>query len=139
MARSLRMFVGMSFLGSAFVLATGIMVPRLTPEHRRRQGRRWLFSWFVKGLALPVLLWMVMNLGVSWTLQPFMPEVQAAQIAGDPWFPIFLGVVGSGIFIVGSYWSALTLGWVALRVSKGLEGEQRADFKGLCVTCSMAL
>ncbi len=142
MARSLAMFVGLSFLGSAFVLATCIMVYRLTPEHRRREGWRWLLSWFVKGLVLPVLLWTVMNLGVSWSLQPFMPEIQAAQIANDPrdpWFPIFLGAVGTGIFIAGSYWSALGLGWVLLRVSRGLEGEQRSDFKGLCMTCSMAL
>lgn len=110
------------------------MVYRLTPEHRRRQEIRWFAGWFIKGLALPMLLWMVMNIGISWDIQPFMPEIQAAQIAGDPWFVHFLGYVGCGFFIVGTYWSALTLGWVLMRAGKGLAGDARSDFKALCMT-----
>jgi len=81
-----------------------------------------------------MLLWMIMNIGISWDLQPFMPEIQAAKIAGDPWFLHFLGYVGCGFFIAGSYWSALTLGWVLFAASRSLEGDARADFKALCLT-----
>jgi hypothetical protein len=134
MSRSFALFIALSVLSAGIISAVCAMVYRLTPEHRRRQEIRWFVGWFIKGLALPMLLWMVMNIGISWDIQPFMPEIQAAQIAGDPWFVHFLGYVGCGFFIVGTYWSALTLGWVLLRAGKGLTGDARSDFKALCMT-----
>src|SRR5215475_13386636 len=105
MSRSFALFIALSALSAAIVAGVCTMVYRLTPEHRRRSQMRWLVSWFIKGLALPLLLWMLMNIGLSWNLQPFMPQIQAAKIAGDPWIFHFLGYVGCGLFIVGSYWS----------------------------------
>jgi hypothetical protein len=134
MSRSFALFVALSTLSIGIISAVCAMVYRLTPEHRRRSQLRWFVSWFIKGLALPVLLWMIMNIGISWDLQPFMPQIQAAKIAGDPWIFHFLGYVACGLFIVGTYWSALTLGWVLIRGAKGLEGDARSDFKALCMT-----
>lgn len=134
MSRSFALFIALSTLSAGIVTAVCAMVYRLTPEHRRRSQIRWLVGWFIKGLALPVLLWMLMNIGLSWNLQPFMPEIQAAKIAGDPWFFYFLGYVGCGFFIVGTYWSALTLAWVLIRSGKGLDGDALSDFKALCMT-----
>ena len=134
MSRSFALFVALSTLGAGIVAAVCAMVYRLTPEHRRRAQLRWFVGWFIKGLVLPVLLWMIMNIGISWDLQPFMPQIQAAKIAGDPWIFHFLGYVGCGFFIVGSYWSALTLGWVLIRGAKGLQGDALSDFKALCMT-----
>jgi hypothetical protein len=134
MPRSFALFIALTVLSAGIVSAACAMVYRLTPQHRRGQQVRWLAAWFIKGLALPLLLWMIMNIGVSWNLQPFMPAIQAAKIAGDPWIFEFLGYVGCGFFIVGSYWTALTLAWVLIRASKGLEGDARADFKALCLT-----
>jgi hypothetical protein len=134
MSRSFALFIALSALSAAIVAAVCTMVYRLTPEHRRRSQIRWLVSWFIKGLALPLLLWMLMNIGLSWNLQPFMPQIQAAKIAGDPWIFHFLGYVGCGFFIIGSYWSALTLAWVLLRSARGLEGDALSDFKALCMT-----
>jgi len=48
-------------------------------------------------------------------------------------------VTGLGIFIVSTYWTALTLGWAIKEAIVGLEGEPRADFKGLCMTCFLGL
>lgn len=134
MPRSLALFIALSLLSTGIVAATCAMVYRLTPEHRRRSQIRWLAGWFIKGLALPILLWMLMNIGISWNLQPFMPEIQAAKIARDPWIFTFLGYVGTGYFIVGTYWTALTLAWVLFGSSRRLEGEARSDFKALCMT-----
>lgn len=134
MSRSFALFIALSLLSAGIVTAVCAMTHRLTPEHRRRQQYRWLLGWFIKGLALPMFIWMLMNIGLSWDIQPFMPEIQAAKIAKDPWFVYYLGYVGCGFFIVGSYWSALTLSWVLLRAGKGLERDARSDFKALCMT-----
>src|ERR1051325_7250544 len=134
MPRSFALFIALSVLSAGIVSAACAMVYRLTPQHKRRAQLRWLVAWFIKGLALPLLLWAIMNIGLSWDLQPFMPAIQAAKIAKDPWIFEFLGYFGCGFFIVGSYWTALTLGWVLVRASKGLEGDARADFKALCMT-----
>src|ERR1051326_7941688 len=120
MSRSFALFIALSILSAGIIAAVCAMVYRLTPERRRRQQFRWLLSWFIKGLALPVLIWMLMNIGLSWNIQPFMPEIQAAKIARDPWFIYFLGYVGCGFFIVASYRSGLTLAWVLVRAGKGL-------------------
>jgi len=73
--------------GTLVTVAWG-MVYRLTPERKRPEGWRPFISWCVKGLAVPLLIWMLMNLGVSWNLPPFMPEIQVAQaggrVRGDP-------------------------------------------------------
>ena len=115
------------------------MAHRLAPEHRQSQNLRWLLIWLIKGLVLPTLLWALLNIGLSWNLQPFMPEVQFAQNSGGPWAGPFFQVVGHGMFIVSSYWTALTLGWAVRKATKGIQGEQRSDFKGLCATCLLAL
>ncbi len=137
--RGYAIFITLGLLSAAFVLSTWAMVYRLAPEDRREHDLRWLGLWSVKGLFLPLALWTVLNVGLSWSLQPFMPEVQAAQNNGDPWVPEFLRVVGEGMFIVSSFWAALTLAWVLRKAAAGLQGQARADFKGLCVTCVLGL
>src|SRR5690242_20342647 len=89
------------FLSSALVGTGCVMAHRLTPEGQRPHLRPWLLSWGIKGLAVPIVVWILMNLGLSWRLQPFMPQVQAARNSGGPWFPDFLHVLGLGLFIVG--------------------------------------
>ena len=74
------------------------MAYRLAFESQRKQRLRSLVVWSIRGFVLPALVWMVMNFGISWTLQPFMPEVQWAQYSGKAWFPTFLAVVGKEFF-----------------------------------------
>ena len=139
MSRGSAIFISLSLLSAAFVISAWMMVIRLTPEYRQRDGLHWLITWSIKGLALPVALWAMLNVGLSWSLQPFMPEVQFAQNSGGKWGGVYLGVLGEGIFIAGTYWAALTLGWVVVRAAAGLQGEARSDFKALCVTCVLGL
>ena len=110
MNRGYATFISLSLLSGVFVLSTWAMVYRLSPEHRQRQTLRWLLKWSIKGLFLPVAFWALLNVGISWSLQPFMPEVQFARNSGKPWGGAFFQVVGHGLFIVSSYWTALTLG-----------------------------
>jgi len=139
MNRGYATFISLALLSAAFVISACGLVHRLAPEHRQRQNLRWLLTWFIKGLVLPVSFWALLNVGLSWSLQPFMPEVQFAKNSGGPWYVSFFQVVGYGMFIVSSYWTALTLGWAVRKATVGIEGEPRSDFKGLCTTCLLGL
>ena len=122
-------------MSAALVGAGWIMTVRLTPESARSQRRRWLRDWSIKGLLLPLALWAVMNVGLSWNLQPFMPQVQIAQNSGSGWLPAFFRVLLDGWFVLASSWTAVTLGWVLAEATAGLEDEKRASLKSLCWTC----
>jgi hypothetical protein len=107
---------------------------RLTPEAQRPAERRRLLNWTIKGALIPVAIWMVMNLGVSWELQPFLPQIQAARSSGGSWAPAYFFAVAQGLLIVTSYWLAITLLWSLARTAVGLEGEVRYNFRALCLT-----
>jgi hypothetical protein len=110
--------------GAVFLVGvSGYMIYRLAPEPQARQAVLAEWPWFAKGFALPAVLWVLMNVGLSFQLQPFMPSVQKAQNAGTVWFPTFLGVVGSGFLLIASYWAAVTVGWLLYRVGRIVEGE----------------
>ncbi|HWX21045.1 MAG TPA: tetratricopeptide repeat protein [Candidatus Binatia bacterium] len=132
-------FVWLLLFSAGFVAAAWLGTYRLTRGRTWPHARRWLVGWSIKGLAVPMVLWMLMNIGVSWQLQPFMPEIQMAQNSGGDWLDEFLRVVGIGLFITSSYWAASTLGWVLARVQDDIEEEARKDFKALCWTCSLAM
>src|SRR5262245_20211141 len=118
----------------ALVSLTGFMVYRFAPESEARQTVIAEWPWFAKGFVLPALMWMLMNIGLSFQLQPFMPSVQKAQNAGTPWFGAFLGVLGPGFLLIASYWAAATVGWLLFRASRTLQGDARTDFRSLCYT-----
>ena len=126
-------------MSAALVGAGWIMTVRLTPESARSQRRRWLRDWSIKGLLLPLALWAVMNVGLSWNLQPFMPQVQIAQNSGSGWLPAFFRVLLDGWFVLASSWTAVTLGWVLAEATAGLEDEKRASLKSLCWTCLVGM
>jgi len=126
-------------MSAGFIGMTWVMTFRLTPERKRRAMVRWLGTWSAKAVGVPIFGWGLMNLGISWRLQPFMPEVQAAQNSGLPWFPEWLRVVSAGLFILSSYWASGTLAWVLHSTSQTVDPEPRKDFRGLCLTCCLGL
>ena len=138
--RAIARFLGLLFVSMVFVVLTVALTYRLSPEVSRRRRIVHLLIWAFQGLFLPIAIWAVMNYGVSWNLQPFMPEIQAAQNSGDPWFPAYFRFLGRGIFIVASDWAAITLAWVIAQAGASLEEEEaRSDFKALCITCAIAM
>ena len=139
MSRPHALFIALSLLGAVLVLCTWRMVYLLTPEHRRKRSLRWLLFWWLKGCALPLALWEFVNLGLTWSLPPFMPDVQFAQNSGVGWGAEYLRFTGFGMFIVSSFWMAVTLAWVLTEAGRHLEGETRSDFFGLCTTCALGL
>jgi hypothetical protein len=126
-------------LGTGF-LAAGVLMPnRLVPEHRRLQARAWLRGWFIKGWFVPLFVWSLMNFGLSWTLPPFMPQIQFAQNKGGGWLLIYLAVISAGFFVISTYWTAVTLGWILTRTARRLEGDTLSDFKALCWTAFLGM
>jgi hypothetical protein len=139
MASALAIFLSLFLLSLVFIGAGWGMVCRVTPEHRRKQTLRWLLPWSLKGLVLPAMIWTLMNIGLAWNLQPFMPQIQAAKNAAGDWVAELLSVLGVGFFVVSSYWAAITLGWVLFQAGRSLTGEPRSDFKALGWTCLVGL
>ena len=139
MTATVHVFVVLLFLSGAAVIAAWMLSGGLTLEHRQPQLRGWLLRWSVKGLLVPFFIWALMNVGLSWKLQPFMPQVQAAQNSGTGWFPQYLRVLATGLFVISSYWAAMTLGWVLVEAGNGSEGETHRQFKGLCLSCLIAM
>jgi len=138
MRLALYILISMVLVSLALVSATCVLTCRLAEEPARPTFRRWLAAWSFKGLLVPTTIWILLNLGLSWNLQPLMPVVQAGRITGS-WAAPFLKVVGLGVFIVSSYWAALTLLWVLAQASRGLKGEQKKDFKALCLTAGLGM
>ncbi len=121
-------------LVGAFVYVAGWAVWKCAPVDGQFPALRAEWPWLAKGLFVPFALWVLMNLGLSDELQPFMPSIQAVQNAGLPWFPIFLRVALGGLLIISSCWAALTLVWLILRAYHGLEADLKFEFRATCFT-----
>jgi hypothetical protein len=127
------MFVSLGLVATTWLLSWRLAGPRNKTIHR------WLLRWSIKGLLLPLLLWFLMNIGLSLSLQPFMPQIQLAQNSGGRWLPSFMRVMAAGLFLISSYWAAVTLTWRLWLTAASLDEEGRADFKALCRTCVIAM
>ncbi len=138
MRLALYTLVSLMMISLALVSATCVLTCRLAEEPSRPAFRRWLAAWSFKGLLAPSAIWVIFNLGLTWDLQPLMPSVQAGRIAGS-WVAPFMKTSGVGAFVVSSYWAAATLMWVLAHASRGLKGEQKENFKGLCLTAGLGM
>jgi hypothetical protein len=136
---AINIFISLSVLGAASIAAGWMLYYRLTPERRHPQLLHPLLHWSVKGLLIPLAIWALMNLGLSWNLQPFMPQVQAAQNSGSDWFPEYVRVLAIGLFVISTYWTAVTLAWAVIGAGAETEGDARSQFRGLCLICFTAM
>ncbi len=92
------------------------------------------WAWFAKGFTLPVALWFLMNIGLSFHLQPFMPAIQSAQNAGINWLNPFIHTMNDGLLVICSYWGAFTLAWMVLKVQRSLREDLKMEFHSVCFT-----
>jgi hypothetical protein len=130
--------ISMAVMSIALTAGACVMVSRLVEEPSRPAFRKWLAIWSLKGLLAPCVIWVLLNTGLTFELQPLMPSVQAGRITGE-WVPPFLKAVGLGSFVIASYWAAMTLGWVLVNVAKGLEGERKSNFTGLWIASGLGM
>ena len=137
-----RTAVGMLFLlalNLGLVSTAWVLSYRLTPKRLWPKNLRWLMVWSIKGFLVPMATWAILNVGLAWNLQPFMPQVQAAQNSGRGWLGAFFRVLDQGGFIISSAWTAGTLAWVLAQTVAGAEEEARASFKALCRICLIGM
>jgi hypothetical protein len=99
---------------------------RQLPPDRRSGYFRWVVEWTVKGLVVPVLLWIVFDAGFFNCLPTFTPQVEYYRLAGHG-FAALVYAAAIGLFFVGTYWAALTSGW--LLVALGRRTEEQRQFK----------
>jgi tetratricopeptide (TPR) repeat protein len=87
------------------------------PPEQRPHLRRWFKIWMFKGLATPFLLWMIFN-SAAWNwLPPLMPAVEFAKMNGT-WPEIMQSVTTLGLFVVSTYWAAVTVAWLLVILSR---------------------
>lgn len=139
MRPAINIFLTLFVLSAAAIAAAWMLSYLLTPERRHPQLLRPLIAWSVKGLLVPLAIWALMNLGLSWNLQPFMPQVQAAQNSGGDWFPEYVRVLATGVFVISTYWTTVTLSWFLIEAGVGMESDARAQFKSLSLLCFIAM
>ena len=124
-------FVFLSMMGIAFAAFTLLAELRLSSEDERAANLRRLWRWAIKGLAVPLVIWALMNVGFTFELQPFMPKLQITP-RGLDWLNLYAAYLGAGFAVISSYWSALSLIWMVWRSGRGLEEEIRTHYFGLC-------
>lgn len=126
-------------LSGGLAAGGGALAWRLRLEPERGSGWPWLVPWCFKGLVLPALVWLLMNLGLSPTIPPFMPQIQAAQLRGGSWATAFFRAFAGGVFVICSYWAAVTLVWALGRKLPRLHPEQRLELRSLAGTSCLGM
>lgn len=121
-------------LSPLLIYTTAWAISRLAPLEQSQEAVLAEWPWLAKGVLAPFLIWIVMNLGLSFQFHAFMPAIQAAQNANAPWFPIFLRVIAGGLLQISSYWAALTVVWWLLRAYRRITPEADLEFRAVCFT-----
>lgn len=128
----------MSFLPSILIIAASFALAfyfyeRLCDE-KILDDRRWIWIWAGKGLAVPILVWIIFNSGSA----PWLRRVFQAKLSGGPWFRVMLWDIVPGVLVIATFWLALTSGWWLFRVIR-LRRRNWDDYKALIIFWSMFL
>lgn len=124
------------FLGLAgFCLAMWDFCQRL-PAGQAPKLRRWFRNWAVRGLLTPFLLWIIFNSAVWDWLPPLMPGVEIAKKNGE-WLEMMQHVATLGLFVIGTYWAAVTVAWLLVVLSR--QAADPRQFRGCVLIWSAIL
>jgi hypothetical protein len=98
-------------------------------------GWRWLLAWMGKGVLLPVIAWVALNAGWHPIIPPLHP-MQLPAITGRLDALVFevryvSAQTAPALFVISSYWAALTFGWWVWATSP--RARDRAEFIASCV------
>lgn len=120
---------------AGFCLAMWDFCQRL-PSGQTPKLRRWFRNWAVKGLLTPFLLWIIFNSAVWDWLPPLMPGVESAKKNGA-WLEMMQYVATLGLFVIGTYWAAVTVAWLLVVLSR--QAADPRQFRGCVFTWSAIL
>ena len=118
----------MVLLGLIVVVA-GVWAPasglwERLPKSQAADLRRWLRLWALKGGAAPLAFWLVLNSGFSDMFPPLCDQIRTAP-RGLATVEAFLDVAGTGFCVIGSYWGAVTLGWLLPALAEQVEDRRQ--------------
>ncbi len=95
---------------AAFAIGVFLFLVKMSPDGDTPGIRRWLRTWAIKGLMTPALLWMFFNLGLFERLPSLMPQFDGFHGWARVW--AYDLVCATGLFIIGTYWVAVTFLWL---------------------------
>jgi len=108
-------------------------------EETGSPNRRWLIAWVVKGVGLPVFLWMIVNTGMVPGVPSLMTDIELVRARGGSWIPEFLRSMAPALLAIGSYWAAISFGWLVASIGGHVTGDNRGEFFTLVGLCSVPL
>lgn len=122
---------GAIFILAALITAAWHYATRLADEDAER-SRRWFRRWAVKGVVLPLLLWMFFNSGVSTRVPALMlfPDSLSKPGVGN-WFSRMAYATAPGLLVIGTYWTAVTFGWLIGLAAPRLESRRDLAHTGI--------
>ena len=100
-------------------------------------ARRRFWGWATKGLLFPVLLWGVINCGLLPGLPGFILEVVENRSRGGPWAGVLFRSFGPVLFLVSSFWAAVTFGWLLSEFT--VQADDRRELAVQCAFFSLFL
>ena len=112
---------------------------RVVPKTARRETRRLVWIWALKGLGVPTLAWMVLNAGFSKRLPPLMTQVADIWAAGGNWFQAWTEACGQGVWVIATWWMAVSSGWLLATLPERLEEEERRGVRALLTGTSLVI
>ncbi len=79
--------------------------------------RRWFRTWMIKGLLVPLGIWVLLNSAVFDSVPPLIMSVEYGKLNGQ-WLGALLDVTTLGLFVISTYWAAVTSGWLLAVLSQ---------------------
>ena len=98
-------------------------------------SRRWLLNWIIKGLALPIFAWMLLNCGTTPIMPPIV-KVAVGKAGAIAWIKMFWAQVSPALVVTSSDWAALTMGWFFAGMAKRVEDRKGFILSSL-VLCAL--
>lgn len=106
-------------------------------EHSAKE-RRWFILWFVRGVVIPLVLWFFFNSGL-FGLPPILPDVEVARGAGRSWLSALFKVATNGIWVIGSYWCAISFCWLAAMLFQRVDRRKFFRYFWVCSLLTLPL
>lgn len=122
-------------VAAGFVVGSYHFWERLDDAEKKAPAKRIFRNWVIKGFVVPLFLWVFINAGF-FGLPPLMPQVASTQ-PGFERFMALLADAWTGILVIGSYWGAVTFGWMLSRIYT--RTEDRREFLTFSLICSLIL
>ena len=94
-------------------------------------------GWAVKGIGAPILIWILINSGAVWSFGHTPEFSMAKKAGGSRGIDYLLDYIGIGMFVLASWWLALSLVWILYVLIKNIPDDNRSDFRTAVVFWSV--